>query len=40
MTRSIIGRLPTGSICFGVVCVRGRRRVPKPPTSTTACIAG
>src|SRR4051812_24618165 len=36
-TRSIIGRLPTGSICFGLVSVRGRRRVPKPPTRTTAC---
>ena len=26
----------TGSICFGVCRVSGRRRVPKPPTSTTA----
>ena len=35
-TRSIIGRWPTGSICFGVVSVSGRSRVPKPPTRTTA----
>src|SRR5215204_3711976 len=37
-TRSIMGAPPTGSICFGVVSVSGRSRVPKPPTSTTAFI--
>ncbi len=30
---------PSGSICFGVVSVRGRRRVPNPPTSTMARTA-
>ena len=33
---SIIGRFTTGSICFGAWRVSGRRRVPSPPTSTTA----
>ena len=27
-----------GNICFGVVNVSGRRRVPSPPTSTTALM--
>src|ERR1035437_2150993 len=35
-TRSIIGCSTMGSICFGVVKVRGRSRVPSPPTRTTA----
>src|ERR1039458_694911 len=35
-TRSIIGCSTMGSICFGVVNVRGRSRVPSPPTRTTA----
>src|SRR5690606_39900773 len=35
-TCSIIGRWTIGSICFGRAFVSGRRRVPKPPTSTTA----
>ena len=35
-TRSIMGRSTTGSICLGVSRVRGRRRVPNPPTRMTA----
>ena len=39
MTHSIIGRSTIGSICFGVRSVSGRRRVPNPPTRTTAFTA-
>ena len=35
-TRSSIVMEPTGSICFGARSVRGRRRVPNPPTRTIA----
>src|SRR5687767_13018772 len=35
-TRSIIVTSATRSICLGVVKVRGRSRVPSPPTRTTA----
>ena len=38
MTCSIIGRCRIGSICFGVVLVSGRSRVPNPPTRTTAWV--
>jgi hypothetical protein len=38
MSRSISGTWATGSIDLGMVLVSGRSRVPKPPTSTTACI--
>ena len=36
----IIGTCATGNNGFGMAYVNGRSRVPKPPTSTTACIAG
>src|SRR3954468_1344721 len=34
------GRPASGSTGFGVVSVSGRRRVPSPPASTTACTSG
>jgi hypothetical protein len=34
-----MGRCPTGNIGFGVVNVSGRKRVPNPPTNTTARIS-
>jgi hypothetical protein len=34
------GRLPIGNIAFGTVSVSGRRRVPRPPTRTTAVGEG
>ena len=36
---STMGRCPTGNIGLGVVNVSGRKRVPNPPTSTTARIS-
>src|SRR5437868_5724883 len=36
MIISRIGRSPTGSSGFGIEKVRGRKRVPCPPTKTTA----
>src|SRR4051794_33754308 len=36
--RSIWATPATGSICFGVVNVKGRRRVPNPPTRIIAFI--
>src|SRR5271165_105125 len=35
-TRSSMGTPTMGSICLGIDRVSGRRRVPSPPTSTTA----
>src|SRR5919202_5019868 len=34
------GRPASGSTGLGVVSVSGRRRVPSPPASTSACISG
>src|SRR4051794_35814331 len=34
------GRPASGSTGFGVVSVSGRRRVPAPPASTSACTSG
>ena len=36
MMRSTIGTLPTGNSGFGTLSGSGRRRVPNPPTRTTA----
>ena len=38
-SRSMMGTWPTGSIGLGIDEVSGRRRVPNPPTSTTARIS-